>query len=341
MILRGSILFILPFVCVGLFIAAGTAEILLPDLVNPDSILIHKDTLLITDAESVYLYNLIDFSLRKKFGKKGEGPGEFKFWSGGVVKLHVHMLEDKIVINSMNRVTFFKSDGEYLKEKNNRSGFNFVSMGDGFAGYTVVNKNKILFLAINLYDKNFNLIKEIFRKEYYVQPAKNFNLIRTGFGNKRRAHYQVYKDKLYVEGENKLHVFDSAGREILVISPEFRRLSVEKEHSQTILNDLNKLFPSSLMKKLIKDKGYFPKYFPLRVFLIADDLIWFPTYQQKDGKTLFVVIDLKGTIIRKGYYHFRNRSLLIPYPFAISKGKVYQLIDNSDEEWSLFVSKME
>ncbi len=337
---RVSGLIIPIFICLTLFYPAA-AEILFPDLVNPDSILIYKNTLMITDGESVSLYNLKDLTLVKKFGKKGEGPREFKFGAGGVVKLHSQLTDDRIIINSQNRITFFKSDGEYLKEKNIRSGFNFISFGNGYVGYSVLNKDKIMFLAINLYNDELNLNREIFRKEYYVQPAKKFNLIRAGFGNKRRAYYQVYKDKLYVEGENNIHVFDLSGKEVTVISPEFNRSSVKKDHVKIILEDLKKLFPSQIMQKLIKKNGFFPEKFPVRAFLIADDLIWIPTYQIKNGKTLFIITDLKGTIIRKGYFSFSSRSLLIPYPFTINKEKVYQLIDNDDDAWTLIISKME
>ncbi len=331
-------LFLSLFLCLSMVLQATVTESILPELVNPDSIQICKDTLLITDGESVFLYDLENITLKKKFGKKGEGPREFKFDAGGVVKLHASLSDDGIIINSQNRITFFNTDGDYLSEENIKSGVNFIPLGDKYIGYSVVNKNKIMFLVINLYDKEFKFEKEIFRKEYYVQPAKKFNLIRTGLGNKRRAYYQVYKDKLYIEGENRIHVFDSSGKEVSIISPQYKRQRVEKIHINIIHEDLKKLFTSPLMHKIIKDKGYFPEHFPVRAFIIADNLIWIPTYKEEFGRTEFMVIDLTGKFYKRVKTPFHNQSLLIPYPFTIDKNKIYQLFDSDEDEWKLIVS---
>ena len=81
----------------------------LPDLVNPDSITAQNNKLYITDSESVCIYDGEKLLLLRKFGKKGEGSGEFRFAPGGTVKLGLCLTSDRIMVNSMNRVHFSSS----------------------------------------------------------------------------------------------------------------------------------------------------------------------------------------------------------------------------------------
>ena len=50
----------------------------LPDLIQPHTMVVDKDQLFIRDSgSSIFIYSLSNFSLIKKFGKQGQGPGEF------------------------------------------------------------------------------------------------------------------------------------------------------------------------------------------------------------------------------------------------------------------------
>jgi hypothetical protein len=312
----------------------------LPGLINPDSITVVNHHIYITARETIYIFSVVDFKLKAKFGKEGEGPREFKINPAGVAKLQVDIQPGTIIVNSNSRVTFFTKDGKYLKEVQISSGNNFKQIGDHYVGYSTSRESKILFLTINLYDSTFNKLKEIFRKEYYVQPNKKFNLVKLGCGNARRAVYTVYNEKIFVEGdENVIHVFNKEGNEHYVIKLNYERLKVSEKHKEEIGKDLYTFYTGPTMQKLIKEKGYFPEYFTARIFKIADNKIFIPTYKKQNGKNEFIVLDLKGNVQKKIYLPFKDRQLLLPYPYWIKGNELYQLFDNEETgEWELHIT---
>ncbi len=254
----------------------------LTNLVRPDSIVIDNQQIYISDGEKIYIYSK-NFTLKKKFGKRGEGPGEFKINPAGVIKLQIYVQPDHILINNLGRVSFFTKDGIYKNQINVTSGNNFQPVGKGFVGYMGNKRIKnILYSSINTYDSNFKNIKEIYSREYYVQTHKNFNLIRLGCGNTGRAHYISYDNKIFIEGENDtIHVFDENGNKKYDVHLDYEKLKVSKKHEEAILEDLYALFTGPSMRMLIKEKGKFPTYFPARFFYIADGKIYTPTYKKK------------------------------------------------------------
>jgi hypothetical protein len=291
--------------------------------------------------EKIYIYSSKDFTLKKKFGKKGEGPGEFKVNPAAVAKLQVYVQPGCIIVNNLSRVSFFTKNGSFKKEINVTSGLNFIPIGKKFVGYSGTKRIKnILYLTINLYDSNLNKIKEIYSREYYVQTHKDFNLIKLGFGNIGRAYHLCCGDKIFVEGEKDIiHVFDKDGKKEYDINLAFEKLKISEEHKNEILKELDVLFTGPLMKRLIKQKGKFPRYFPARFFKIANEKIYIPSYKKRDGKNEFVVYSIKGKSLKKIFLPLKDRTLVLPYPYAISNNKIYQVFDDAEtEEWELHIT---
>jgi len=324
----------------GLLAAPGTRT--LPDLLNPDSITVDGHLMVVTDGASVHLYDLENFSRMKTFGKKGEGPREFKFSEGGVVKLQVHVGRDRILVNSRNRVTFFSRTGDYLGEVNVASGNRFLPVGDGHVGYASANEHKTLFITFNLYDADFAFRREIFRKKYYVQPNERFNLVLLANGNQRRAVYQVAGEEIYVEGEDDtIHVFDPTGRRLRTMSLADEPVRITPDQVAAIRDDLERLYTSPLMKRLIQEKGDIPETFPARIFRVADDRIYLPTHRHENGRTRFLVMDLNGTHLKTVLLPLAQQTFLIPYPYTIHGGRFYQLVEDEDTEtWRLVVQEI-
>jgi hypothetical protein len=307
----------------------------LPGLINPDSIMVDDHHIYITDRATIYIFSVVDFKLKTKFGKKGEGPKEFKN------NLLVDIQPDTIMVNSNRRVSFFTKDGKYLKEVQIRSySANFKQIGHHYVGYSISRKTKIWYLTIILYDAAFHKLKEIFRKEFYVQPNKKFNLVKLGCGYARLAVYMVYTEKIFVEGdENVIHVFNKEGNEQYVIKLNYDRLKVSEKHKEEIRKDLDILYKGPFMQTLIKKNGYFPEYFTARIFKIADKKIFIPTYKKQNGKNEFIILDLKGNVQKKIYLPFKDRSFLLAYPYAIGGNRLYQLFDNDETgEWEMHIT---
>jgi hypothetical protein len=314
----------------------------LPGLINPDSMMVDHRHIYITDGATIYIFSVVDFKLKTKFGRAGEGPKEFKINPTTVTKLLVNIRDDMIIVNSIGRVTFFTTDGKYLKEV--QLGFahagNLKKIGHHYVGYSISRKTKTWYLIISLYDSAFHKLKEICRTEYYVQANKKFNLVKMGTGTARLAVYTVYNEKIFVEGhENVIHVFDKEGNKQYDIKLNYDRLKVSEKHKEEIRKDLDIVYKGPVMRSLIKRNGYFPEYFTARMFKIADNKIFIPTYKKQNGKNEFIILDLKGNVKKKIYLPFKDRSFLLAYPYAIRSNRLYQLFENEDtEEWELHVT---
>ena len=164
-------------------------------------------------------------------------------------------------------------------------------------------------------------------------------MIKLGFGNIGRAYHLCYGDKIFVEGEKDIiHVFDKDGKKEYDITLAFEKLKISEDHKSVFLKDIEVFFGPT-MKRLIKEKGKFPRYFPARFFKIANEKIYIPSYKKRDGKTEFVVYNIKGKLLRKIFLPLKDRTLVLPYPYAISNNKIYQVFDNAEtEEWELHIT---
>jgi hypothetical protein len=66
-----------------------------------------------------------------------------------------------------------------------------------------------------------------------------------------------------------------------------------------------------------------------------------PTWNLKDKKIEFFVYDAEGKELFHKYIPFAFSNAFQPFPLAIDKGKVYQVVENEDEEWELHISEIE
>lgn len=56
----------------------------LPEVKRPAfDIIVDNNELFLVECATIYIYSLTDFKLKKKFGRRGEGPGEFKVHPAG------------------------------------------------------------------------------------------------------------------------------------------------------------------------------------------------------------------------------------------------------------------
>ena len=81
----------------------------LPGHLNPKAVYANGDQIYITEEASIYIYGREDFKLRKKFGREGEGPQEFR----GFGSLYVY--PDYLLVNSTGRISFFTRPGNSLR----------------------------------------------------------------------------------------------------------------------------------------------------------------------------------------------------------------------------------
>lgn len=337
---------------VSLFAVPGRVEagqvVPMPGLGKPNSITVDKDRLYITDQGSISIYSLKDFKLIKTFGKLGEGPGEFRLSQADKVGLRIALHDDTILVNSTGRISFFTKQGEFKKQVNISEPFQFLkTLGERFVGFTPrVKAGDTLYLTVNLYEpQGLEMGKEIFRMEYYGQMGHIPDCLRFALAMKeetrRGALFQVYKDRLYVEGkDSKIHVFDATGKKLYTIENGYEKIKLPGSFKKEVLAFFEERYPN-VIYPIVKQKGGFPEYFPLRYFHVTGDKVYVLTFKSLEGKSEFYILDLQGKLLKKVMVPFADAEFLLTYPYTVGNNKLYQLTENLDsEEWELHINDL-
>lgn len=320
----------------------SVAEVVkIPDIMNPKTISLDRENMYITEGTTVYIFSLKDFSLKKKFGKEGEGPQEFKVFP--VVGLKIRVLPDYLMLESLGKLSFFAKDGTFKKETRISTMpllGNFLPIGDGYVGMRGVMADKKQFIGIFLYDSNLKSKKELIQlRSPFDESVKNINpvtIIKFPF-------LQVCEDRAFVDGENgNIHVFDKDGKKSLEIETNIERVPLTSADEKRYIDFLTSHPIYKMLYERDKDKVKFPEEFPpLRGFHIADKKVVILTYKVKDGKKEFVIFDINGKLLKKTFVPLQEINAAELYPYTTQDGNLYQLIENQETEtWELHIDKI-
>ena len=309
----------------------------LPELMNPRVIRADRKNFYVTEKTAIYIYSLKDFKLIKKFGTAGEGPGEFKG------TLFVEPLSDSLLVNCHGRVIYFTKTGKYLKESRSPQGpmsGGFMPLGENFAGMTAVREKKEVYSTFNLYDSKLNKIKEVHRFPIKTTVNKKMNPLAIRL---YRFDGKTHNDLLYIGDHAKgtINVFDKQGKKVRTITYPFKDLEVTDQQVKEMEENL-KLNPGTKeFYEMFKDQIRFPEIYPKYYDFFVDDNIYVLTYERKENQAQFIVLDKKGIFVKKILLPFYQTNMHVTYPHTISSGKLYQLVENEDEEeWELHITKI-
>jgi len=307
------------------------AAVPLPGLAKPTRIAVDGGTLAVADGTTVHLYDLDDPSRQRKFGREGEGPGEFK----GMIS-DIEILPDRLVINSIGRISWFSRDGRFLRQQNDSTlGVNYRTLGDGFVGMKMVRDTKGIFFAIALFSADLDTVKELHRYRHpFFNGRRPINAV-----NLRVSSYRVYRDRVYVDvADGTIHVFDRSGNRVRTVTAAVDRPVVTAAHRERLLRcwktDLKAEFEA------FRDRLSFPNQFPsLLDFMVADDRIYLITHEEKDGRNRLLILDMEGKEKKRLWIMLADVNTLLPHLlslYTIRDRVLYKLVDNEKtESWEL------
>jgi hypothetical protein len=270
-----------------------------------------------------------DFKLMRKIGGKGEGPGEFR------TQPLLHLTPGHILLYSFSKIAIFSREGKLLKEKRfpnmmigpvERIGDNFVVQYFLFITPSIS--------KIALFDKDFCEVKTIYSDKKPLGPIeggeKVLRLLPTF------AFFKCWKDKIYIVDTQKgfyIESFDINGNSLGVIRKNFPKVKVSEQYKSTRIKNFLRKFNGAKKKKILKLFEFrFPEYFPdIMDLSISDSMFYVKTYRNQNGKEEYIILDLKGKILKKvllpetspkGYYFYNN-------------GFYYLQENEEEEEWEL------
>ncbi|MCK4944541.1 MAG: hypothetical protein KAS65_13240 [Candidatus Aminicenantes bacterium] len=308
----------------------------LPELMKPQIIDMSNNNLYVSEGSSIYIYSLKDFSLIKKFGKEGEGPREFKVNPFGPPMI-IAVIGDKLYVSSDAKLSTFTLEGEFLSERKVPPFRIFIPVKDKFiASGTAHGDDKKMYLNMGLYDKDLNLIKELYCSDMSIGPNFNWTFPITDFTT------LPYQDRIYVVAGKlgfTIDVFDLQGKKLYAIKKKYTPLKVPGDYKDKILkwfkNNSNfKQFYEFFIQRL-SFKEQFP---PIRTMLVESNRIYVVTYKQKNELSEIIIMDLKGKELKQKYVPIVGipGNLLDSPIFTIKNQQYYTLIENDDEEiWEL------
>lgn len=309
-----------------------------PHLNNPFFIHADDSRLYITDGPTISIISLKDYKLLKTFGKAGEGPKEFKvnpYRSAGSVVISIQ--PDCIFVNSLGKVSYFTKKGEFIKEtRTNSSSIRFQPLGEQFAGEGFVQEGNIRYSIRSIYDANFKKSKELYRRKSFAQVEGDINPFFYV-----SPIMIVSNNRVFINGaqELEIYVFDGSGQKIRTLSCDQDKLVITAEHKEKIHHWFKTYRSSKQFYDYVKDRFAFPEYFPgVRDFKVADQKVYVLTYKREGDKSGFVIFDIEGKLLKEVMVPLAEIDDFLYYPYTIQNGKLYQLIDNAEEEWELHVT---
>ena len=314
----------------------------LPELINPTSMAMDNTRIFIVDGPAVMIYSIKRSDFINKIGKEGEGPGEFKVAPN--LPITINLINDSICISSLGKVSIYTKDGKFIREIRNKSmAINLIPCSNLYLGKGFAQSNGQLYHTVNIYDGQLNKIKEIYREKSGFQLGSNqkFDPIdATGPGIAAHLNYLFLN---IGENRNTLAVFDLKGNMKYSFTHKFREIKLTDERIKRYMSYLEtdpnfKTFVARV-KHLLK----FEEILPLvQYFFIDDGKIYITSYENHNSKRDLYMFSLKGQFLKKMELPLVSRNVDIPYPFTIIKGKLFQIVENeNNESWELFLHQID
>jgi len=340
---------------VALCLAPLAAEKLgtLEGLFKPQMIKVYDNQLFVVEGQTILVYSLKDLKLQVKIGKRGEGPGEFKYSPSRTLIITVY--PQHILAESRNKLVYFDKKGKFIREEKKVTGLlQTLPLGENFLVHKIIyNTDGKNYFAVFIYDKNFQPLKELYRQAFFTFENKVF-VMPDGL------NYAIMGDKLLVEKSPDgfiVDVYDSRGNKIRRISRDYEKVSVPQARKDEAYKDYTNIpflirmrreRGDSWVDNLLKSQSMvYPDYYPaIQDIAVDGEKIYVRTYRVKDNQEEYVMMDITGKVEKTIFLpKARKVDFLVQMQgdkkfYNIHKGKFYYLKsveEDDDEEWQIHV----
>ncbi len=298
------------------------------ELGYPMSIAVDGKYIYIGELDKIHVYSTENLKHISTFGQKGEGPGElmpFPQKYGLGVALH----PDYVLVTSTKKVTYLSRDGKFIKDqKITASSKYFKPLGDYFVGESGARDGNKAFLTVNLFDKQFKSVKDIHRSPVHMGSLNPVNL--------PSRVYRVTGKHILASGKTEFIIdcYDKNGAKLHAVThPDFKPGAVggkdkERFHEACRLMMGNEIYAAN--KGRIKIPDTYPA---IRDFYVDKDKVYVVTWKRVKEKIETLVFDIEANkLLFTTHLPLAEKSANTLYPIAFFNGKLYQLVDNEEEE---------
>ena len=316
------------FICLSFTLSLfGERITTFPQLNKPELIKVGENLICINEGAAVFLYDLDNFKLIKKFGKKGEGPGEFPS------DLIINILKEKITIESRGKILFYSLKGDFIEEKRLLPKYRRLKLlGSRYFASSGSTNNGVYHNVVKILDTDFNEVKTFYQDEAGYRREKQVTNYASAWV------FDVGENKFFIVGSSdfKIDVFNKDGDSLHTISPTYERVKVSQEFIDAWFNRIKRRHGMNRYY-LAKKRVRFPEFFPAILDLIVDNgHLYVITYRRREGESEFFIFDLEGKLVKKTFLPLKNYDGVVLFPYTVKNNYLYQLIENEDtEDWEL------
>jgi hypothetical protein len=312
----------------------------LPDVFDPGGFAMAGGEVFLLEGASILVFSLSDLSVKRRFGKEGQGPGELEIrpWLSNILV----MQDNRLVVDSFNKTVVFSLVGDLLWQKRRSEQYTqMLPVGSHF----VVRKRvfeeaqKKQYSTILRLDGTTEKEKELYRQPFAGQHGY-VDVIPDSI------HFKVYKDRIYVDKSPEgfvLEVFDANGQKIKEIHKEYVPVAVTRQHRQDyermMREDPNMQMSQQDWERFKSQTRFeFLEFFPaIQDFLIVDEKIFVQTFRSKNRRDMYRILDLDGRDlgtallpeVRKPGYTENMMGTGVRL-YAIENGRFYYLVDEEE-----------
>jgi len=209
---------------------------------NDENGVISPSTYEVDSKENIFFYDrsgttIVKFDSKgqfiKRFGKKGNGPGEY------VTSSHHMIVNDNIIVCDQvsRKLVFFDNNGEFIENVSPTPNFpiTLASVGDdqylGLNTYQDQRDGKAYFgFSLTLVDKDYKAIKKLWISETEITADLGE---KVGEMVKQIPMQSITGSKIFLAGKSKteyqIEVYDFNGKLIEVIKKKYRRVARTKQ----------------------------------------------------------------------------------------------------------------
>ena len=339
--MKSNVAVLLILLCLGFANPIDAKKLgVLPELTHPLDLAAEGSHLFVCQRTDVLIYSLPVPELTIRFGQEGEGPGEFKIPHMGK-GLSIHATSEYLIVNSDTKVSFFSHHGRLLREVKAPPMIAPLPAGNGFISNTLVRVEGKRFpcLAIGLFDRHFNKLKDLFRSDIEFGMGARIFMPPHGFP------YTVAGDRIFLSRGKEniaIDIFDHSGNKtgeikkeltVLPVTPTYKDAVVDYYQTDPVFKDFWEYTKQYLV---IQDS------FPAVQHLTVDgDRVYVQSYQNTDEGYTWWIFNRDGGLINTTALPTGQTSPLDIPPFTIHAGTYYYLKENPDTEvWELFRVKI-
>jgi len=338
--MKKLVLFIIITFLIVVFLRAETFT--LEEVLNPDSIFVSSDRIYITEGATIYIYSKDSLKYVGKFGKKGEGPGEINASRRGGLSFNLNVVNNNIFIHNRSKVMFFDKNGNFVREKKLNGGFirGMIPVGNNFVARSFkIGENRSRTESISVYNKEFKKVGEVIGKKGSEFTRGSFVKI---YFDQNIFNMKSHEKIIYLNNSKDFVIekYDENGKKLTPLKIKYNLLKISGSKKAEIKNYYKNDSRFSNFWERIKDMFAVADQYPaIKNFFVTDNRVYVHTFKRTVSGDEFYILDKSGKILGKKIIPVAVNNIIEDYPYFIENGKLYNLVENEDEEeWELVVS---